>query len=105
VLGIDEISYEKGRRFATVVYDLARSKVVWIGDGKGRETIDRFFQDCLSSEQRKRVQFAACDMSATYIGAILDHCPQAKLVLDRFHIYHAWPIISWRFLRRRTTRK
>lgn len=86
VLGVDEMSYKKGHRFATVVYDLARSKVVWIGDGKGRETIDRFFRDGLSSEQRKRVQFAACDMSATYIGAILDHCPQAKLVLDRFHI-------------------
>lgn len=86
VLGVDEISYKKGHRFATVVYDLARSKVVWIGDGKGRETIDRFLRDGLSAEQRKRVQFAACDMSATYIGAILDHCPHAKLVLDRFHI-------------------
>ena len=27
-LGIDEISYAKGRKFATIVYDLDRSKVV-----------------------------------------------------------------------------
>ena len=28
-------------------------------------------------------------MSQTYIGAIEDHCPNATLVLDRFHIAKA----------------
>jgi len=88
-IGIDEISYRKGRRFATVVYDLDRSCVVWIGAGKGRETIDVFFQEVLSEYQRKHIRHAACDMSATYIGAIRDHCPQATLVVDRFHVVQA----------------
>jgi transposase len=39
-IGIDEISYEKGRKFATIVYDLEKSLVIWVGKGKGRETID-----------------------------------------------------------------
>ena len=30
-LGVDEISYCKGRKFATIVYDLDRSQVVWVG--------------------------------------------------------------------------
>ncbi|MCP4286893.1 MAG: transposase [Gammaproteobacteria bacterium] len=42
-LGADEISFCKGRKFATLVYDLDRSRVLWVGLGKGHETIDRFF--------------------------------------------------------------
>ena len=72
-LGVDEISYCKGHKYATIVYDLDRSCVVWVGKGKGRETIDRFFRECLSDDQRKRVQWASCDMSQTYIQAIKDH--------------------------------
>lgn len=88
-IGIDEISYQKGRRFATVVYDLDRSCVIWIGAGKGRETIDAFFEEVLSDYQRQQIRHAACDMSATYIGAIQEHCPHATLVLDRFHVVQA----------------
>jgi transposase len=87
--GVDEISYRKGMKFATIVYDLDRSCVLWVGKGKGRETIDRFFQECLSAGQRKRILWASCDMSKTYIDAIKAHCPNATLVLDRFHVVKA----------------
>jgi transposase len=88
-IGIDEISYQKGHKYLTVVYDLDRSCVVWVGKGKGRETIDDFFNSQLSDYQKKRIRWGCCDMSETYIGAIKDHCPNAKLVLDRFHIAKA----------------
>lgn len=88
-IGIDEISYCKGKKYATVVYDLDRHCVVWIGKGKGRETIDSFFSQELSSYQRARIQRASCDMSRAYIGAIKAHCPNAVLVLDHFHITKA----------------
>ena len=41
-VGIDEISYAKGHKYATLVYDLERSRVVWVGQGKARKTIDAF---------------------------------------------------------------
>ena len=63
--------------------------MVWIGKGKQRETIDRFFHEVLSPYQRKQIEWACCDMSETFIGAIKDHCPNAQLVLDRFHIVKA----------------
>lgn len=88
-IGIDEISYERGRSYATIVYDLDRGCVVWVGDGKGRETIDRFFKTQMSPFQRANVRFASCDMSQTYIGAIKDWCPRAQLVIDRFHVVKA----------------
>jgi len=88
-LGIDEISYCKGRKYATIVYDIDRQCVVWVGQGKGRETADTFFEDMLTEEQRKKVRFASCDMSRAYLGAIEHWCPQAILVIDRFHIVKA----------------
>jgi len=88
-VGIDEISYGKRHKYATIVYDLERSCVVWVGQGKGRETIDQFFDEALSDYQKKKIELASCDMSQAYIGAIEAHCPNAKLVLDRFHIVKA----------------
>ena len=88
-VGIDEISYYRGHKYATVVYDLDRSCVVWVGRGKGRETIDIFFNEMLSDYQKSKIKWACCDMSESYIGAIEDHCLNANLVLDRFHIAKA----------------
>lgn len=88
-LGVDEISYCKGHKYATIVYDLDRSCVVWVGKGKGRETIDRFFRDALSSGQKMRIRWASCDMSKAYINAIKEHCTNATLVIDRFHVAKA----------------
>ena len=88
-IGVDEISYAKGHKYATLVYDLDRSCVVWIGRGKGRETIDRFFSEVLSPYQKAQIKLACCDMSEAYMGAIQAHCPNATLVLDRFHIVKA----------------
>ena len=88
-LGVDEVSYCKGRKFATLVYDLDRARVLWVGPGKGRDTIDRFFHECLSRGQKARVAWASCDMSPAYIGAITHHCPNVTLVIDRFHLVKA----------------
>ena len=88
-VGVDEISYCKGRKFATIVYDLDRACVLWVGKGKGRETIDRFFEEALSEGQRARVLWASCDMSEAYINAIKHHLPNVTLVIDRFHVVKA----------------
>ena len=88
-IGIDEISYHKGMKYATIVYDLDRQCVVWVGQGKGRETADLFFKEALTEEQRNKIRFASCDMSRAYLGAIEHWCPQAILVIDRFHIVKA----------------
>ena len=79
----------KGRKFATLVYDLDRARVLWVGSGKGRETIDRFFNEALSEGQKARIRWASCDMSRAYTEAIQHHCPNVTLVIDRFHVVKA----------------
>ncbi len=88
-IGVDEISYKKRHRYATLVYDLDRACVVWVGEGKGRDTIDRFFNEALSAGQKSRIRWASSDMSLAYTEAIKAHCPNATLVIDRFHLVKA----------------
>ena len=76
-------------RYAPLVYDLDRASVVWVGEGKGRETIDQIFNEHLSEGQRKRILWASSDMSSAYTEAIKAHCPNATLVIDRFHLVKA----------------
>jgi transposase len=89
VIGVDEISYCKGHKYASVVYDLERSCVVWVGRGKTKECITTFFETAISLYQRKKIKFAVCDMSRAYMSAIDEFCPNATLVIDRFHIAKA----------------
>lgn len=89
VIGVDEISYHKGYKYATVVYDLDRCCVVWVGHGKQKETIRSFFNDVLSYYQRKKISYAVCDMSKAFMNAITEYCPNAILIIDRFHIAKA----------------
>ena len=88
-LGVDEISHCKGKKYATIVYDLDRSHVLWVGKGKGRATIDQFFDEQLSDYQKKQIRWASCDMSRAYTEAIKHHCINATLVIDRFHVVKA----------------
>lgn len=88
-LGVDEISYHKGHKYATIVYDLERSCVVWVGKGKLKETLECFFREVLSPYQREQITWASCDMSEGYINAIEENCPNCTVVLDRFHIVKA----------------
>jgi len=85
-LGVDEISYKKGQKYLTLVYDLDKARVLWIGEGKGRATLDRFFNEVLTEEQRKAILWASCDMANAYTEGIKAHCPNVKLVIDRFHV-------------------
>lgn len=84
-VGVDEVSYRKGHKYATIVYDLSKSKVVWIGAGKKKETLVRFMKK-LTPYQRDKIQFACCDMAEGYIVVIKEWLKKATLVIDRFHI-------------------
>ncbi len=38
--GIDEVSRKKGHKYLTVVYDLDRGQVAWIGKDRTQETVN-----------------------------------------------------------------
>ena len=85
VIGIDEVSYRKGHKYLTCVFDLNNSRLIWVGIGKNKETVSKFFKT-LGEERSKRIKAVAIDMSKAYIGAVKEHCPKALIVHDKFHI-------------------
>ena len=86
-VGVDEISYCKGHKYATIVYDLKKACVVWVGKGKGEKRPSTvFLTKCLVLTKNNKIKWATCDMSQAYINSIENHCPNVTLVLDRFHI-------------------
>lgn len=85
ILGIDEVSRKKGHRYLTLVYDLKRGKLLWVGLDRKQETLDEFFR--WLGKRRARTLRAIClDMWAPYLTSVQHHAPQATLVFDRFHV-------------------
>ncbi len=43
VIGIDEVSYRKGHKYLTVIADHLESRLVWLGEGRSKTTLEAFF--------------------------------------------------------------
>lgn len=87
-IGIDEISYRKGRRYLTVVVDHDSGRLVWAQPGRDRATLASFF-DCLGDQRSRQLTHVSGD-GADWIGAVVaQRAPQAVLSADAFHVV-AW---------------
>jgi transposase len=83
-IAIDEISVGKGHRYLTVVLDLDSGRIVFVGKGKGADSLDDFWKRLRASHAH--VAAVATDMSPAYILAVAKHLPKAIHVFDRFHV-------------------
>jgi len=83
-LAIDEICIGKGHRYLTLVLDLESGAVVYVGNGKGSDSLDPFWRRLKRSGAR--IEAVATDMSAAFIKAVRQRWPEATLVFDRFHV-------------------
>lgn len=83
-LAIDEIAYKKGHRYKTIVYDLSAGRAVYVGEGRKRESLSKFWKRLHASGAR--VKAVATDMWEPYWGSVVKHVPEAKVVFDLFHI-------------------
>ena len=84
-IGIDEILRKKGHVYVTNVYDLARKRLVWSGEGRSQATLKAFF-DVLGPAGTAALEGVCCDMWQPYITVIKVRAPHAVLVFDKFHI-------------------
>jgi len=88
-IGVDEIAYKRRMKYATIVYDLDKNRVIWIGKGKAKASLQRFFDEQLSDYQKRKIKWGCCDISKGYINALKENCPGIQIVLDKFHIVKA----------------
>lgn len=84
-LVMDEFALHKGHRYATVVMDAQTMRVLWVGEGNSREAIRPFFV-LLGEEGCKAIEAVAMDMNTAFDLEVQQHCPQAEVVYDLFHV-------------------
>lgn len=86
-LGVDEKAFAKRHRYFTLVADLDAGCVLYVGDDRKQESLNRYWQS-LAPEQRAGIEAIAMDMWEPYVQSTLEHVPEAteKIVFDKFHI-------------------
>jgi transposase len=85
ILGLDEVSRKRGHKYLTLVYDLERGELVWIGKDRRTETLRRFFDE-LGPRRSRNLQAVCLDMWAPYRDVVRERAPQATICFDRFHV-------------------
>ncbi|HYL73834.1 MAG TPA: ISL3 family transposase [Bryobacteraceae bacterium] len=86
VIGIDEVSRRKGQVYLTVVYDLERRVLLWVGDERTEEAVRPFFTEEMGRRRCQTLQVVCMDMWAAYANLVREHAPNAQILFDRFHI-------------------
>jgi transposase len=86
-IGVDEIQWQRGHKYLTLVYQTDKDcrRLLWAGKDRTVKTLLRFFR-MLGKERALRLDFVCSDMWKPYLKVIGKKAPQAIHVLDRFHI-------------------
>lgn len=82
---MDEFALFKGHRYATVIINADNQQVLWIGEGRSRAAIRPFFE-WLGPVACAGIEAVAMDMNTAMDLEVQQHCPQAKIVYDLFHV-------------------
>jgi len=86
-LGVDEMSVRKGHEYISVFADLLRKRVLFATEGRDKETWVRFLEALEKHNgHRHSLTQVSMDMSPAYQGAVAEHCRNAQVVFDKFHV-------------------
>jgi len=80
LLGLDEWAWRKGRRFGTILVDLARHRVIALLPERSADATVAWL------EQHPEIEVITWDRSKLYADAATRGAPQAIQVVDRFHV-------------------
>lgn len=94
-IAVDEV-YSRGSKqlkegenrddlFFTVIVDINTHKVIWVSSSRRKEALDEFFL-LLGSEACEKIEVVATDQHDDYGVSVREHCKNATLVWDKFHL-------------------
>lgn len=84
IIAIDEISIGHGHKYLTVVLNMKTGAIVFVGDGKGSDSLDPFWK--MLGRRKNKIKAAAIDMSPAFIEAVRTNLKNAAIIFDHFHI-------------------
>lgn len=83
-IGIDEFAVKKGHVYKTIVVDLATGRILFVGDGKGMDALEKFWKKV--KKKGITIKHVATDLSSAFIASVMENCPGATHVFDHFHV-------------------
>ncbi len=86
-IGVDEIAWQSGHKYLTLVYqlDAGRRRLLWVGKQRKITTLESFFT-WFGEQRAAQLQVVCSDMWRAYLRVIREQAGQARNVLDRLHI-------------------
>jgi transposase len=86
-IGVDEVTYSKGHKYMTLVYQIDSGRKRLLGVIRDRDTrsLTGFFES-FGKERCAGIKVVCSDMWKPYLNVIAAMLPAALNVLDRFHI-------------------
>src|SRR5512135_425552 len=89
-LGIDEVQWQRGHRYLTLVYqiDAGARRLLWVALDRTEDSLRGFFRT-LTDEVKASIRYLCSDMWKPYLNVLAQEVSGAIHVLDRFHIMQA----------------
>ncbi len=84
-IGIDEVSYRRGRLFLMVVIDHNTGRLVWAGKGQSAATLQSFF-DALGPQRAAAITHVTADSAEYIANVVATNCLNAVQAADPFHV-------------------
>jgi transposase len=82
-IGLDEFSVRGRRLYHTAICNLVERAVMEVVEGQGRQKVEEYLDKL---PQPERVKGVAMDMHEPFRQAVQMSLPQAKVVVDKFHL-------------------
>ena len=83
-IAIDEVYLGRKRKFITIAMDLESGRVIHVCNGKGKDALKGLWRRL--KRCNANILAVATDMASGYMAAVMEHLPDADLVLDHFHL-------------------
>ena len=86
-IGIDEIQWQRGHRYLTLVYQIDEGcrRLLWVGQDRKVKTLLGFFR-WFGKDRGAGLRVVRSDMWRPYLKVVAKKAREAVHVLDRFHI-------------------
>jgi transposase len=86
-IGIDEIAWQKGHKYLTLVYqiDEGHKRLLYVADERRERSLERFFW-IMPSRTARGIRFVCSDLWKPYLTVVAEYASQAVHILDRFHL-------------------
>jgi len=82
-IGLDEFSVKRRRLYHTAICNLVKGEVMEVVEGRGKQKVEEYLD---SLPEPERVKGVAMDMHEPFRQAVQMCLPQAKVVVDKFHL-------------------